>query len=83
MQPVARRFNIVNHSGLNMVMVTFSVSLFALGTRKAATQKRIFYVSSYYPHIINERFFIPLFVLAFLVYTLQRVWRSSALVVQA
>ena len=42
MQPVARRFNIVNHSGLNMVMVTFSVSLFALGTRKAATQKRIF-----------------------------------------
>ena len=55
-KPVARHFNLPNHSKQHMVVCGLSLHQGSTESRKALEQKFIFQIGTLNPHGINERF---------------------------
>ena len=55
-KPVARHFNLPNHSKQHMAVCGLSLHLGSLESRKTLEQKFIFQIGTLNPHGINERF---------------------------
>ena len=64
-KPVARYFNLPNHSKQHMAVCSLSLHLGSLESRKTLEQKFIFQIGTLNPHDINKYFsfhqFIPVF----------------------
>ena len=69
-KPVARHFNLPNHSKKHMAICGLSLHLDTTESRKNLEQKFIFQIGTLNPHGINERFsfnsYIPIFHVAML-----------------
>ena len=69
-KPVARHFNLPNHSKKHMAICGLSLHLGTTESRKNLEQKFIFQTGTLNPHGINERFlfnyYIPIFHVAML-----------------
>ena len=69
-KPVARHFNLPNHSKKHMAICGLSLHLGTTESRKNLEQKFIFQIGTLNPHGINERFsfnlYIPIFHVAML-----------------
>ena len=64
-KPVARHFNLPNHSKQHMVVCGLSLHQGSTESRKILEQKFIFQIGTLNPHGINERFSFNLFILLF------------------
>ena len=64
-KPVARHFNLPNHSKQHMAVCGLSLHQGSTESRKTREQKFIFQIGTLNPHGINERFSFNLFILLF------------------
>ena len=66
-KPVARRFNLPNHSKQHMEICNLSLHPDSAKSRKNLEQKFLFHNNTLNPHGINKRFSFKYFILVFLV----------------
>ena len=64
-KPVARHFNLTNHSSQHMTFCALSLHQGNTESRKNLEQKFIFQIGTLNPHGINERFLFNLLILVF------------------
>ena len=64
-KPVARHFNLPNHSNQHMVVCGLSLHQGSTESRKTLEQKFIFQIGTLNPNGINERFSFNLFIQLF------------------